>query len=963
MADAQAPLTFDQLTRPVGSAPAAPPAAAPAAAPAAPRPKATAPLRFEDLLRDPTEKPDPMAAFEGSNLTRPTAGSTGPAEIASAAGRMTLGGLMEGGGMAAGAASGFALGTPLGPPGQLAGTLIGGGLGLFAGHTAREATVGQVAELPPELRRWGVLGESFGGQVPFIFAPIGLGALGYSIKNPGRVGQFVNGILRDAVERPARFIAAELAATTQSAIFASEAEHVFPGQPLPRITAEVVGGLTNPARLYGHIIQGSWHTVRRVAQSLSQGGRESAATRHILEVAGLVGEDPAKIVALLKATDIPGVASTAAQKTGTRTWSVIEAGLARESAKFGSESERMAEESMEALDTMIHALRGTGEPEALREAVRLRGVQFRTLLDARVQVARDAAVDSASKIAPDVEDAAADAGRRAASIIDGVMTEARGVEAGLWGQIDRSLVIDSPTSLTATIEGMIDERGVAPELVDQLRQLVPELSHKLVRASPPAAASKQPDMMKALLDGVFTEAVAAKADHIPLTSGALLDIRSKALTKARELSAAGRFDDARIMGEVAESALDDLNRLPSVGPLDEAREFSRALNDTFTRTFAGKVRQTARTGARRIPPELMMRRAFAAGGEVAELHLRELEDATRFLDDLGKTSPAAAEQIDTMMGAQDSLIRLAASSAVDSKGKINPEKLRTFMSKQSTLLKRFPEVRADIEAALTDDLVLSQFESLATGAGSRFDSAFKSVLGVENPVDAIGRIIGGPRPLGELKNVARAAQRSGPRAVEGMKGAVWDHVFRLAGGDPASVRSALFNPIRPGRPALADLMEQSGVWGASDTLNARKLLDRMDKIVAGTASVRDVSQGLDNPDMLTDLVARWMGAEAGSAVAGQSPSLVMAGAGSRAMRKLLGNFPQTQVRTVLEQAAKDPKFAAMLMERPTSTADELRLTRHVHAYLVRALGVEPIMTATGARSPTPEQQRMGRTIP
>ena len=76
--------------------------------------------------------------------------------------------------------------------------------------------------------------------------------------------------------------------------------------------------------------------------------------------------------------------------------------------------------------------------------------------------------------------------------------------------------------------------------------------------------------------------------------------------------------------------LEDLSKVKST-KLDEARDFSRTLNDYFTRSFAGEMLAKKATGAPALPPEVLVQRAFGANNDLAAMRMADIEDAVGML--------------------------------------------------------------------------------------------------------------------------------------------------------------------------------------------------------------------------------------------------------------------------------------------------------------------------------------------
>ena len=120
------------------------------------------------------------------------------------------------------------------------------------------------------------------------------------------------------------------------------------------------------------------------------------------------------------------------------------------------------------------------------------------------------------------------------------------------------------------------------------------------------------------------------SDGKGLSAKEVFDMRSSALSLARELDAAGDVNGSRIAYEFAGALLDDLQSFPQGVNFayDTARAFSKAFNKTYTQTFAGDLSAVDSSGARKIPPELLAREL--QGIDVAYLHVKELDAVGQF---------------------------------------------------------------------------------------------------------------------------------------------------------------------------------------------------------------------------------------------------------------------------------------------------------------------------------------------
>src|SRR5690606_18436725 len=331
--------------------------------------------------------------------------------------------------------------------------------------------------------------------------------------------------------------------------------------------------------------------------------------------------------------DVEGARRTAAQLTGSPALQLLEAELGRRSPKFGREAASRAQESLEAMRLLIGRLAATGDPQALREAARLReDYYFKTVIQGRLAAAEKQAQEGAARIADDTPGARAELGRQLEGILSNALAQVRTAERQLWQQIPRKTPVQ-PTKLLAEAVRIATEDLLPTERL-------PRTAEAYLRRLG-FQRGKKPDDRLRVRSGASA------------TVGELLIFRSRMLDEARSAAANSDYAGARVLGRLAEAALDDLSGVPGT---DEARAFSRTLHDNFTRSFVGDVLATDSAGAARIPPEVLVKRATAGPAEVVNLRLEEIERAVRM------GSPEAADEL---LNVQRRVLRLAASEIVD----------------------------------------------------------------------------------------------------------------------------------------------------------------------------------------------------------------------------------------------------------------------------------------------------------
>lgn len=833
-------------------------------------------------------------------------------------------------GMIAGAKIG-ALGGPYAPVTVPAGAAIGAYAGYKAGKGLQEmaeqtdfagAPLAQKPEdMSEELRPYGFIGDVIGASVPFMMTPV-WAARTESYLPKSKVGNFINRIITTASEYPLQFATAETGMAISSGVAEGVTESYAPGETGKRIAAGIVGGFLNPIRLYFGVYNFAKEGVLKSIRTVSQSGREMVAAEQLQKLVQEFGEDPVALAKALRESSIPGLDLnlTAGQKSGSPALIALEHRLARESSKYGAEMEQMAKDSLFNIEAAIHGLRGTGEPGALKVAAQLEQKYYRAIISGRLQVAERESIEAAQKITRDTPGDRAALSSQAEKSLNNAMDDVRTVESELWSKIDKEIVI--PLS---------EDMEIFKRYKELKSQLLPR------------------ETMGEIIEGT----IADLSDAGQASVGDLVRLRSRLLSMAKSEMANSKPFEARQLGVLAEAILDDLDRIapnPEFAEIyNTARTFSKELNDVFTRTFAGDVLAAKKTGAERIPPELMMRRALGTAKEGGALRFRELEEATGFIKsqsgkvDIPEEILAGSEQdMAAMVDAQDRILRLAATDMVDMKtGKVNVARLEKYIRDNEEIFTRFPEIKKDLLELASSADNLKRIQKSMDVAQKAIDqkAIFSKAVKYENGADAVNNALSGNSPVKDMMALSRLAHKT--KSIEGLKASIWDDVTRKATDTQGNFsfnrfRHSLFEPIAPGQPSVARIMETEGVMSKADIDKVDKLLIEADQIEAALIKGQSIDQILDQHGAVADFVMRVTGARfAAVSPTGGAHALIVGGAGSRLARYILGKVPNIRTKELLEKS-RDPAFAAMLLEKPVTKEGWRKLGIQLHAYLIAA---------------------------
>jgi len=864
-------------------------------------------------------------------------------------GVMTSGGLVTG--AIAGAKTGAAVAPftgPLAPIMPFVGGAVGAVGGALMGSGASEMMgLRDPSQMPPELRSSAYFGESLFGASPMIAAPYSLAGMGFKA-GESYVGKLINQIIDTAKTYPFRFGAAEISAAASAATAAGFAEEIAPGRAEVRIPSEVVAGVLNPTRLAVSSIDFAMKTGQRVLQSISPAARETASAQLLNEMFTRAGEDPTILARMLReqtlTIDGKEVPLTAAQLTGSPTLAALEQNLTKINPRFGAESSEKAKDALDILRGQIVLLRGTGDPQALTEAARLQGIYFKTLIQGRVDEAINNATDAAGKITKDTPAARAEINVKARELINQSITQARKAESELWDSVDktRSVGVDS---LSAAYQDVIGD--LLPELVGEKTPTVVQKFLNRVTSVP-----KGEESLIILPENVAS----SKATGVVGTNvKEMTQLRSELLDMARQATDKGDYGQARIFNNLAEAVLDDLDKaFVSAGDstYDSARQFSRELNDTFTRSFVGKVTATGRYG-NRVMPEMTLNKALATGKEAGAIQLQELEESTRFMVNRGFGDPDSVQQ---MMSAQERIIRLAAADTIDPKtGMINPTQVTKFLKDNELLMNRFPEIRDDLTAALTSNTERIRVENLAKNQVNIMEKqkAFTNLARVGNAT-AADRILVSRNQETDLKRLIDVAKVGGKTmdgmavssadAIEGLRVSMFDAALRKSTRngvlDIDSFRQFMFEPSTPGAKSPIQIMQENGVVDQKQVDNMRAIFDMSSRIRESTTVTTSVDMTPDVQDAVASLFARLAGSAiagaGGRAVGSTAPSLIVHGAAARFMENVVSRLPVKARQQILIEAMNDPKKAALLLDKVEGPAQSSIKARQINAWLIQS---------------------------
>jgi hypothetical protein len=819
-------------------------------------------------------------------------------------------------------------------------------------------------------------------------------------KATGRISQWLSSIKDFAVKNPKQFLTIEGLAALGSGVVVKElSEAAGPEENYKlgsgeRFLGEVSGGLL----LGNQFIARSGFTILNALKSRLPGLKKNAldekAANKLIELIEEAGENPQKILRLLQ--EETGYSSlTSAQKTGSSVLSLLEKQIVQSSPVYTGTAVKNAEKTQKEILGFIRQLEVFAEknnsPVVFKEAVKLRKNYLDNMLAARVDLAFANAARAISKITDDSPSARAEIGEIVKTQVNKSLEAARLLEKSLWskayksgysgmlGSADKSVLLNiKETKPRKLIKQYLDLVGnMDPDLeYADIPKNVKNFFEKLGVTPEDVANYRVGKASEGYIEtGVMPDKFLPNFDkvkNVPINQ--LVDVRSSFLRIARNAAAdTASKQDGRFFGTLAEATLDDLSN-PALGEqYDIARNFSRKLNDVYTRTFIDDIKGVRKTGREKIPAELVVGKAFGANSDINALRMNQIEESVTFLINQNKLYPEAAQvsklkeatdRYASIRDAQSRVLRLAANNSIEQKidpvsgesiSRVNVKKLNKFIEQNKELLTK-TEVIGDLKnAATAENLLLSAInQNSALNKRIQGQQFFLKALDYDSkisPVDLIAEAINSKKPLTNINQLVKTAKQHQVKtgtsaAVDGLKSTIMDYAFLSAMSrnnvfSPANFNQAFFEPIKPSIKgqkgvSLSQVLRANGLMSGEEISNLKKLLVPMIRAQRAMA-VRGTGSDIiyqDEASAVADFFMRSVGAKIGSDVGGGT--LIAASAGSKAIRNVFDKMPKLLTSQVIEEAIKDPKFMALLLKKGTSDKELFKIAQGLNGWLYGA---------------------------
>jgi len=753
---------------------------------------------------------------------------------------------------------------------------------------------GSLEELPPSHRPVAAALETFTNSM--IPAAGVFGAIGAGSKAAGPMMRF-------ASQNPTKFLAGEAAMSAGAGQGAFLAETIDPGDSSTRALFEIGGTVFTPVALISKLSQKLFNSGTNLIPPIRTERAKAVVADTITNYVQQSGFDPGVIAKSLLEVDPNGLVLSPAHASGNQALlDLQEAVVKKFSPKASGAIDAAKKEALDELRILSDAMASSGDPNKVKAAAKLRKTYFTKLLEGRVGKTVAEAEAARSKFPPanKVTEGKMVAGQTAAKSLDDAWKEAGSVERSLYDKVDLEEVLPLDSLLAA------EQR--ARDLALPTDALDPSLE-RILKALKPKAAG---DTYEISVGDELREFSLTPGKPVVPTVGLLQKIRSRALDIGRAAAASGDRTTAKQMDEIANGVRDTFEKIDDPA-LAVAREFSKAKHDVFTRTFAGNVLSKTGEGGEKIVSPMVLQRAFGSNGIQGDVNFGALREASAF--------PQPGEASTAMRGAQEQFLRADIGDLRNTAtGAFQPRGVLDYAATNTPTMKDFPGVGADVSGLAGAESRLVDAEKFSKTATAVAERELAKVLGFDDPTVAIGRALQGKTPYTDFSLIAKTAARGGPEALKGLKSAVVRNAIEKAttGQDLSFValRDELTRPISSGKDSLLAALLRNKAMTNDEYNKILQTLDRGADLQTMSGKAENVEQLLNGPAVLTENIAKLMGARIGALLGrGTGATLRTSAQGSQLAGSIVDKLPTEKARKILVETIQDKALMAQALQR------------------------------------------------
>lgn len=744
------------------------------------------------------------------------------------------------------------------------------------------------------------VGNSAGALVP-------MGGLmkGLSVMD-GVAGNIGKQVLESTAAHPMLATGMDLASGAGSGVGGAVAEDIAPNNPAAKSIGQILGGLAVPGSA-AMVVKPTQMAVRAGKSAFfpytETGGTIRAADR----VKSLVPDPEAAANSLDNPTIVP---LRPAQMLGDDRTLALENAVRDENVGLDAKFKQNDEANLSTLNSELGKIKGEGNVADTQQLLSSRSDKLSQLLDMRLQQAKDKTDVALEKVAPEMRGSQASIVAR--KELDSALNDARTQEKQLWNQIPNNILVDKNNTV---------------DTYNQILKATPRAQQEDIPRALMSKVLNAPDESSVRIYNSRGEPMIG--DNPPVTErvSELQGLRSKLLEGSRQARADGNFNSARIHDELADAVLNDIGAAPErvqgeVGQkIRDALDFSRQLNERFTRGEVGRVLGTTRNGGDKVAPELTLGSLIGAG---------------KVKGDVGLQSMLEAADTPELRGSVEDYLKEGLTKAAMKDGVVNSSAAKKFMNDNIDILQKFPDLQKSIQnAAESSDQLLAKSartkqtqKLLVTDSKNDVSKFINAPVGKE-----FDMIVNSRDPAGftkDLKN--RVAKDPTGAAAKGLKASAVDYVLSKSAKAGAIDGETLLNNLN-GNPRMTSALEQ--ILTPEEMQRMRRIGGEMKAVQTTTdRNVGGVIQ--DAPSNLIATPMRVLSIKAGTWVGRKTDGMTLMTAGifSSRVKNFITKLTNDKANELITHAVQDPQLYKALLTDMTTKPGAKMAGQRLNAWLL-----------------------------
>jgi len=458
--------------------------------------------------------------------------------------------------------------------------------------------------------------------------------------------------------------------------------------------------------------------------------------------------------------------------------------------------------------------------------------------------------------------------------INDALTEMRNVENEAWAKVDKKAFSSTERTKSAYQKILLEraETEDPTEIPIFLREFLGDIKK-----------------------GAFKEGKLGRTETVKNMHG----LRSRLTTTIREEKGKDvpNWNKVRVLNQIQESILDDLQGSPAAKDFDEALQVSRTLNEKFRGGIMDTILGHEKTGGR-VAPEISLE--SIKGGPKAAVQIKEVLAA----------SPES-------FGMTEELVKLniQQSGIVDKAGRIIPNAAKKYLLKNEDVLDIFPDVRNALEQAVGLEERALGAVSTAKARLGRVDASAAQRVAKVKPGRVLSEVMTAKNPKMRMRTIYR---QSSPEGKKGIKNDIVDFLLRES-------KTGKFDehdmPILSGQKMSNAWKTNKKVLSVGFNEGEIKRLDMIIETLKKNDDLDDlpqIGQVIAPANRLLTYVARILAAKHGAGMGGgMGGQLQAASMASSAAKRFVEKIDTGMALQIIKDAIQDPELFKTLLTDPT----------------------------------------------